>query len=117
RRFRILDFVDGYPFLAARVEHLPEVESTSKDIAARLLNLRNQAIEVLQLLPQVPAELVNAVQGVASAPALADLIASFMDITPAEKQEILETIDVERRLDRVSAMRAYRIEVLRLSRQ
>jgi ATP-dependent Lon protease len=71
----------------------------------------------LQLLPQVPGELVNAVQSVTSAPALADLIASFMDITPAEKQEILETIDVERRLDRVSAMLAYRIEVLQLSRQ
>ena len=27
RRFRVLDFVDGYPFLAARVEHVPEVES------------------------------------------------------------------------------------------
>jgi len=117
RRFRVLDFVDGYPFLAARVERVPEVESTSKDVAARLLNLRNQAIEVLQLLPQVPGELVNAVQSVTSAPALADLIASFMDITSAEKQEILETIDVERRLDRVSAMLAYRIEVLRLSRQ
>jgi ATP-dependent Lon protease len=98
RRFRVLDFVDGYPFLAARVEHIPEVESISKDIAARLLNLRNQAVEVLQLLPQVPAELVNAVQSVTSAPALADLIASFMDITPAEKQEILETVAIGRRL-------------------
>jgi ATP-dependent Lon protease len=117
RRVRILDFVEGYPFLAARVERVPEVESTSKDIAARLLNLRNQAIEVLELLPQVPTELVNAVQSVTSAPALADLIGSFMDITSAEKQEILETIDVEHRLDRVSAMLAYRIEVLRLSRQ
>jgi ATP-dependent Lon protease len=117
RRFRVLDFVDGYPFLAARVERVPEVESDSKDIAARLINLRNQAVEVLQLLPQVPAELVNAVQSVTSAPALADLIGSFMDITSAEKQEILETIDVEHRLDRVSAMLAYRIEVLRLSRQ
>jgi ATP-dependent Lon protease len=117
RRFRVIDFVDGYPFLAARVERVPEVETTSKDIAARLLNLRNQAVEVLELLPQVPAELINAVQSVTSAPALADLIGSFMDITSAEKQEILETIDVERRLDRVSAMLAYRIEVLRLSRQ
>jgi ATP-dependent Lon protease len=117
RRFRILDFVDGYPFLAARVERVPEVESTSKDIAARLINLRNQSIEVLQLLPQVPTELVTAVQSVTSAPALADLIASFTDITPPEKQEILETIDVERRLDRVSAVLAYRIEVFRLSRQ
>jgi ATP-dependent Lon protease len=117
RRFRILDFLDGYPFLAARVERIPEVEATTKDIEARLLNLRNQALEVLQLLPQTPAELVNAVQSVTSAPALADLIASFMDITPQEKQEVLETVDIERRLARVSEMLAYRIEVLQLSRQ
>jgi ATP-dependent Lon protease len=87
------------------------------DVAARLLNLRNQALEVLQLLPQTPAELVNAVQSVPSAAALADLIASFMDITPQEKEEILETVDIERRLERVSELLGYRIEVLRLSRQ
>jgi ATP-dependent Lon protease len=117
RRFRILDFLDGYPFLVARVERVPEVEVTSTDIEARVLNLRNQAMEVLQLLPQTPAELVNAVQSVTSATALADLIASFMDISPAEKQEILETIDIQRRLERVSALLGHRIEVLRLSRQ
>ena len=117
RRFRILDFIDGYPFLAARVERIEETEAKTTDVAARLLNLRNQALEVLQLLPQTPAELVNAVQSVPSAAALADLIASFMDITPQEKEEILETVDVERRLERVSELLAYRIEVIRLSRQ
>src|SRR5437588_237732 len=116
-RIRILEFLDGYPFFVARIERVPETEDASKEIDARLLNLRNQALEVLQLLPQTPAELVNAVQGVTSAPALADLIASFMDITPAEKQEILETIDIERRLDRVSELLAYRLEVMRLSRK
>jgi ATP-dependent Lon protease len=117
RRFRILDFLEGYPFLAARVERIPEVEVTTKDIEARLINLRNQALEVLQLLPQTPAELVNAVQSVPSAAGLANLIASFMDIPPQDKQEILETVDIERRLQRLSEMLAYRIEVLRLSRQ
>jgi ATP-dependent Lon protease len=117
RRFRIRDFLDGYPFLVARVERIAEPELATRDIEARLLNLRNQALEVLQLLPQTPAELVGAVQSVTGAPQLADLIASFMDITPSEKQEILETVDIERRLDRVSAMLSYRGEVLRLSRQ
>jgi ATP-dependent Lon protease len=117
RRFRVLEFLDGYPFFVARVERVPEAEATTTEIDARLLNLRNQALEVLQLLPQTPAELVNAVQGVTTAPALADLIASVMDITPAEKQEILETFDIERRLERISEFLAYRLEVLRLSRQ
>src|SRR5882757_10664345 len=117
QRFRIVEFLDGYPFFVARIVRVPETEETTTDIAARLLNLRNQALEVLQLLPQTPAELVNAVQSVPSAAALADLIASFMDITPQEKEEILETVDIERRLERVSELLAYRVEVLRLSRQ
>ena len=117
RRFRITEFLDGYPFFVARVIRVPESEEQSTEIDARMLHLRNQALEVLQLLPQTPAELVNAVQGVVSAPALADLIASFMDIAPAEKQEILETFDIQRRLERVSELLSYRLEVLRLSRQ
>ncbi|HEV2301918.1 MAG TPA: endopeptidase La [Stellaceae bacterium] len=117
RRFRIVEFVDGLPFLVARVERLAEPEGASTEIAARLLNLRNQAMEVLQLLPQTPPELMGAVQSIASASSLADLIASFMDITPKEKQEVLETTDVAHRLERVSAMLSYRLEVLRLSQQ
>jgi ATP-dependent Lon protease len=117
RRFRVTEFLDGYPFFVARIEPLPETDEHNQEIDARLLNLRNQALEVLQLLPQTPSELVNAVQSVTSAPALADLIASFMDITSVEKQEVLETISIERRLERVSQFLAYRLEVLRLSRQ
>ncbi len=117
RRFRVVEFLDGYPFFVARVEPVPESEEQSTQIEARLVNLRNLALEVLQLLPQTPAELVNAVQSVTSAPALTDLIASFMDITPVEKQEVLETFAIERRLERVSELLAHRLEVLRLSRQ
>ena len=117
RRVRIVEFVEGYPYPVARVEGIPEPEATSTEIEARLLNLRNQALELLQLLPQVPGELVNAIQSVASAPALADLIASFMDIPALEKQELLETIAVERRLERVSDLLGHRLEVMRLSRQ
>jgi ATP-dependent Lon protease len=117
RRFRIVEFLEGFPFFVARILRLTETTESSTQIDARLLNLRNQALEVLQLLPQTPTELVNAVQGVETAPALADLIASVMDITPAEKQEILETISIDDRLDRVSKMLSYRLEVLRLSRQ
>ncbi|HEX2647666.1 MAG TPA: endopeptidase La, partial [Candidatus Dormibacteraeota bacterium] len=116
-RFRVIEFLEGYPFFVARIEPVAEPEEQSTEIDARLLNLRNQALEVLQLLPQTPGELVNAVQSMTTAPALADLIASFMDITPSEKQEILETFSIERRLERISELLAYRLEVLRLSRQ
>jgi ATP-dependent Lon protease len=46
---------------------------------------------------------------------LADLATAYMDIKPDEKQEILETIDVTARMDKVSRLLAQRIEILRLS--
>jgi len=51
RRFRITEFLDGYPFFVARIERIEEPEEQNTEIEARLLNLRNQALEVLQLLP------------------------------------------------------------------
>ncbi|MGH8175304.1 MAG: endopeptidase La, partial [Steroidobacter sp.] len=63
------------------------------------------------------AELANAIQAVESPSALADLVASFMDIKPGDKQELLETADLKLRLDRVTELLTKRVEVLRLQRQ
>ena len=68
-----------------------------------------------ELLPQAPAELRMAIEGMQSPAALADLAAAYMDIAPPEKQEILETVDLTARLDKVSRLLAHRLEVLKLS--
>ena len=62
-----------------------------------------------------PAELAAAVQSVEQPGQLADLVASLLDLAPGEKQEILETVPLLARLDRVLWRLAYRLEVLRLS--
>ncbi len=116
QRFRITQFIEGYPFLVGRIELIEESAHTNREIEARMLHLKERAVEALQLLPQPPEELASALQGVQSASALADLSAHFMDLKPAEKQDILETFDVQVRLDKVLAFLAHRLEVLRLSR-
>ena len=117
QRARIVDFLPGTPFLAARVLNIPEPTTTSPDIEARFLNLQRQAIEAIQLLPQAPPELLAAFQATTSPAALADLATSYMDIKPQEKQEILETIDLSLRMDKVSRFLAERLEVLRLTNE
>src|SRR5215475_4216137 len=117
QRFQIMDFLEGWPFLAARVARIPEPTSRSAEIEARFLNLQRQTLEALQLLPQAPAEMLAAVQSISSPTQLADLAAAYMDVKPEEKQEILETIDVTARMDKVSRLLAERIEVLRLSQE
>jgi ATP-dependent Lon protease len=117
QRFRVDDYLTGWPFFVARTERIPESGSTSDQIEARFVHLKGQAIEAIQLLPQAPSELLATIQGVDSPSALADLVATFMDATPDEKQEILETVDIGARMERVSRLLAHRIEVLRLSQE
>ena len=117
QRARVLDFLPGTPFPVARVLQIPEPTTTSPEIEARFLNLQRQAIEAVQLLPQAPPELLAAFQASTSPSALTDLATSFMDIRPQDKQEILETIDLSKRMEKVSQHLAERLEVLRLSNE
>ncbi|MBW8854903.1 MAG: LON peptidase substrate-binding domain-containing protein, partial [Bradyrhizobium sp.] len=66
RRFRVLDFQPGLPFLLARVEYLPDYSNGSSEVEARALHLKRLAAQAVQLLPQAPAELANAVQSIES---------------------------------------------------
>jgi ATP-dependent Lon protease len=115
-RFRILQVVRETPFLAARIESIADPDSTGSQIEARLDVLKARAIEALSLLPQVPTDLARTVQAIESPGQLADLIVSFMDVKPSEKQEMLETINLKERLDKVLKLLAHRVEVLKITR-
>ncbi len=117
QRFRVVEYLNGWPFFVAEAVRIPEPTPSSDEIEARFVLLKGQAIEAVQLLPQAPNELLGAIQGVESPGALADMVAAIMDATPDEKQEILETVDIGARLERVSRLLAHRIEVLRLSQE
>jgi ATP-dependent Lon protease len=117
QRFTVLDYVSKEPFFVARIESYKETAVFDNEVEARGLNLREKAMEALQLLPQAPVELANAIRGIESIPSLADIVASFMDLKTADKQDILATFDLKTRLDRVLTLLNRRIEVLKVSRQ
>ncbi len=117
QRFHVEDFVKEQPFLAARVRRIEEQDLRSPDIEARFVHLQGQAAEAFQLLPQTPPELIAAVNNAPSPATLTDLVAAYMDTTPEQKQEILETVDLTARMDMVARLLAQRIEVLRLSQE
>jgi ATP-dependent Lon protease len=116
-RFYVEEFVREQPFIAARIRRIEEPEDQSPDIEARFVHLQGQATEALQLLPQAPQDLVAAVTSATSPAALTDLVAAYIDASPNEKQDILETIDLRARMDKVARILAQRLEVLRLSQE
>ena len=118
QRFRVVEYLDGLPFMAARIERLQEdKDDHDREIEARFLQLKERAVEVLQLLPQVPEEMVKAVMTIESPSTLADLVAGYLDIKAQEKQVLLEAIDLRRRLDQLLEVMAHRIAVMQISRE
>ncbi len=117
RRFRVLEFLEGWPFLVASVAWIPEATGAGADIEARFLQLKSQAAEAITLLPNTPDELAEVVQAIDSPSQLADMVANLLDIRNEEKQDLLETVDLARRMDKVLSFLAKRVEVLRLSKE
>ena len=114
-RFEILEYVAEDPVLIARVRRIPEKETASRAIEARFLALKQRAQEVLAMAPGTPEDLEQAVEGIDSPAMLADLVATFLDVPASEKQELLETFDLRRRLDKLLEALGEAAAVLELS--
>jgi ATP-dependent Lon protease len=116
RRFRVLEFLEGYPYTVARVQLVDEVGEGDAQVEGRAHTLRQRAEEIVGMMPQIPQEVVNAYQSLEGPSQLADFIAGMMDVTPEEKQALLETFDLRMRLDKLLDLLSHRIEVLKVSR-
>jgi ATP-dependent Lon protease len=116
-RFRVLEFLEGWPFLVARVEMVKQEESATPEIEARFIQLKEQAAEAIQLLPNAPEELAMVLQQLASPALLADMVANLLDVKNEDKQDLLETFDLKRRLDKVLELLSARVGVLRISKE
>jgi ATP-dependent Lon protease len=116
-RFGIEEPVEGYPFLAVRVRRIGDPAEVSTEAEALGMQLRERTIEILSLLPGVPAELAHALQATRAPSQLADIVASLLDTEVSEKQVLLEMVSTEDRLKKVLEILSRRIEVLRLSQE
>jgi ATP-dependent Lon protease len=117
RRFRVLQFLEGWPFLVAQVQYIDDADRDDPEIEGRARTLKARSMETLQLLPQVPAEMTAALESLSQPSQLADAVSSVLDLPVAEKQSLLETFDLKSRLDRLLAAVTHRLEVLKVSRE
>src|SRR6202045_2977784 len=117
RRFRVEEFLSGFPFLVAHIEEIGISEVITPDVEARVRLLKTRAREAIQLLPNLPPEIATAIDSLDSPSALADFVAGIIDVPVSEKQDLIETFDVTQLLDKLLGLLAKRIQVLQLSKQ
>jgi ATP-dependent Lon protease len=114
QRFKIIEPLQLDPFLVVRVSLFEENVPRTKEFEARIMHLREQASKALSLLPQPSAELKSMIESIEDPAVLIDIIAPTLDIALAEKQEILATLDIEARLQKVSGQLTRQVELLEL---
>ena len=107
----------GLPFLAARYDEISEPVNHRPEVEALVTHIRGQAQEALELLPQAPPELAASLNSIESPSMLADLVSGLLDINPAEKQSLLETIEIKPRLERLLELMTHRLQVLKISKE
>jgi ATP-dependent Lon protease len=113
-RFRIKEYIKGKTYLQARVEHVKDIEKKDKEIKALLSNIVSQFTRIAELSPGLPQEIIAMAQSIQEPGIVADLIASTMNTTIEEKQTVLEIFDVKKRLEEVTRLVNYQLEILEL---
>jgi len=112
----VLAYLDGFDFMVARVERIADAGAgDDRDIEARFFQLKERAWRCCNCCPRCPGDAAGGA-GSGQPGMLADLVAGYVDIKVAEKQDLLEEVNLRARLDRVIDMLVHRIEVLNLSR-
>ena len=113
-RIRVHGFTQTSPYLAARVEELHDETPTGVEIAALIRSVQAQIEQYVANGAPVPPEAAVAARNITEAGLLADMVAYSPDMSTEQRQELLETIDVEERLKLVSGFLARQIEILEL---
>jgi ATP-dependent Lon protease len=114
QRVRLAERVQSEPYLVGELEDLPDVIPESPEVEALTRNVQQQFAEIIAMTPYLPEELQLAAANVDDPSALCHLIASTLRLKTEERQELLETVNVEERLRKISVILSRELEMSEL---
>ncbi len=116
-RVRIREVLSHEPYIRAKAEILEDIVERDLETEALMSNVRNQFVRILDLSPQMPSELKTLAANIDDPGVLADMVVSNVNITLAERQEILETLEVKKRLEKTLHILTRQVEILELGQK
>jgi len=117
QRFRIIDTIQTEPYIIANVDYLTETEMTdNQDMKAYSLSVVRCIKELIQLNPLYKEELsiFMAHSNIQDPGRLCDFAAALTTSTPVQLQEILETVRIRERLQKVLVLLKHELDITQL---
>jgi ATP-dependent Lon protease len=112
QRVRVEGWERSEPYLVARISELPDVVDETPELMALTRNVQATFSSIVEQLPYLPEELQVAIANVDDPSTLSHLIAGSLRLKTAEKQELLEEVDVAKRLRRLSEILARELDLI-----
>ena len=118
RRFALRTIVAAHPYLRAEVELLhSKFPTQTKEWEATFRNLRDSSAKLLELTPDMPEQARAVVLSIEDPEQLADFLAPNLNVDTAQKQAILEELDVEKRLAAVQKGISAQLEIAQIQQK
>ena len=116
-RVRITEFVSNDSFFEAQSETLTEVEGDLDTIKALSRSVAEEFERYAKIKKNIPEEAMAAVAETREADKLADLVSGHLGLEVKLKQELLETLDISERLEKVYGLMQGEVSVLQVEKK
>lgn len=119
QRFKLVELVDSEPYLKAKVERFDEDKPkvSSKEFKALISSIKELALQIIQLSPNLPSEAGMAIRNIESPTFLVNFISSNLALDMQPKQHLLETKDFVKRAKMLLEHLTTEIQMLELKNQ
>jgi ATP-dependent Lon protease len=114
KRIEIRDYIQRDPYLRARVAQLQDTAPVAGDVSTLQAHMVTQFAKFVSMVPYLPDELQGVVMNIKDPGRVTDMVAHNLNISVDEKQDLLNTIDVRVRLQKLSAVLNREIEFVEL---
>ncbi|MCZ4259888.1 endopeptidase La [Limimaricola sp. G21655-S1] len=116
-RVRIAEFIENDSFFEARAEYLTEMPGDRDIVAALVQSVAQEFERYSKIRKNIPEEALSAVTEATDPAKLADLVAGHLGIDVKQKQDLLETLDIGERLEKVYGLMQGEMSVLQVEKK
>ncbi len=116
RRFEVLQPTETEPYMKAKVKMLSEtkVDDKNKEMKVLFKTIKDLALQIIQESPNIPSEASFAIGNIDSPTFLVNFISSNMNADVSKKQEMLNELDIKKRVQMVLEHLTLEVQVLEM---
>lgn len=117
KRAKIVRFINTQAYFLADVELIEDTNLQSREVEILTRSLKSQFEQYVKLNRKIPTEILASVLAIEDGVRLADTIAAHLSIKLEERQQILETVDLAKRLEKLVGVMESEIDLLQVEKK